>query len=65
MEPRARGLMIQFIKDLTHLDTTDIFSGNTDFKRSKLKLLRKMEGNIHDARVKLETELQRNVINFG
>lgn len=60
LEPRARGLMVQFVRDFTHLEIDDIFSGTMDTQKTMLRIFRQMQDNLEDACTELENDIQTN-----
>lgn len=59
LEPRSRGFMVNFIRNLTLLNIDDIYSGVADENKTNVGILRTIEERINPLRRKLEAELQR------
>lgn len=62
LEPRGRGLVVQFLQTFACSKLRDIYSGTVDANRTRLEQLRRMEENVRCARLELEEEMQRLAI---
>ncbi len=54
MDPRSRGLIVNFIRTLTYLTIDDIYSGTADYAFTRLRILKKVQKAVTEEIAEIE-----------
>lgn len=62
LEPRARGLMVEFIRKFTHMTLDDIYSDTMDYPKTRAHWLKILEVKAHLYRKDLKQNIMREAV---